>query len=103
MTLEEMNNLTYGFSDPKTGCVGVSGGVHRLGFPGFCLQDAGKGVRNTDGVNGYASGISIGASWNSSLAYQRAQFMGAEFKKKGVNVALGPVVGPIGRIVSTID
>ncbi|KAK3710307.1 hypothetical protein LTR37_010373 [Vermiconidia calcicola] len=49
------------------------------------------------GVNAYASRLHVGASWNSSLAYQRAQFMGAEFKKKGVNVALGPVVGPIGR------
>ena len=24
--------------------------------------------------------------------------MGAEFKKKGVHVALGPVVGPLGRV-----
>ena len=98
MTLEEMNNVTYGISDSHMGCVGVSGSVPRLGFPGFCLHDAGNGVRNTDGVNAYASGIHIGASWNASLAYQRAQFMGAEFKKKGVNVALGPVVGPIGRV-----
>jgi beta-glucosidase len=98
MTLEEMNNVTYGLSDPETSCVGVSGGVPRLGFPGLCLQDAGNGVRNTDGVNGYASGLSVGASWNASLAYERAQYMGAEFKKKGANVALGPVVGPIGRI-----
>ena len=98
MSLEEMNNITYGISDPRTGCVGVSGGVPRLGFPGLCLHDAGNGVRNTDGVNAYASGVHIGASWNASLAYERAQYMGAEFKKKGVNVALGPVVGPTGRI-----
>lgn len=98
MTLAEMNNVTYGISDPHTGCVGVSGGVPRLGFPGFCLHDAGNGVRNTDGVNSYASGLSIGASWNATLALQRGQYMGAEFKRKGVNVALGPVVGPIGRI-----
>lgn len=26
--------------------------------------------------------------------------MAAEFKKKGVNVLLGPVVGPLGRMVS---
>lgn len=26
--------------------------------------------------------------------------MGGEFKKKGVNVLLGPVVGPLGRVVS---
>ena len=39
-----------------------------------------------------------GASWNKTLALARAQYMGAEFKRKGVNVALGPVVGPLGRI-----
>lgn len=98
MTLEEMNELTYGYSDPSTGCVGRSGGVARLGFPGFCLQDAGNGVRSVDGVTSWASGIHIGASWNPSVAYDRGLYMGAEFKKKGVNVALGPVVGPIGRI-----
>lgn len=98
MSLEEMNSVTYGIPDSKTGCVGVSGGVHRLGFPGLCLHDAGNGVRNTDGVNAYASGLHVGASWNATLAYERAQYMGVEFKNKGVNVALGPVVGPIGRI-----
>lgn len=98
MSYEEMNNVTMGVVDTSNGCVGISGSAPRLGFPGFCLHDAGNGVRNTDGVNGYASGLHIGASWNATLAYERAQFMGAEFKKKGVNVALGPVVGPIGRI-----
>lgn len=100
MTSEEMSNVTLGVREHGTGCVGVSGGVPRLGYPGLCLHDAGNGVRNTDGVNAYSSGLHVGASWNSSLAYQRAQFMGAEFKKKGVNVALGPVVGPLQRIAS---
>ncbi|KAK0261640.1 hypothetical protein B0A54_12432 [Friedmanniomyces endolithicus] len=98
MSLEEMNNVTLGVVDTTSGCVGVSGSAPQHGFPGLCFHDAGNGVRNTDGVNAYASGIHIGASWNATLAYERAQFMGAEFKRKGVNVALGPVVGPIGRI-----
>lgn len=98
MSLEEMNNVTLGVTDGSNGCVGVSGGAPRHGFPGLCLHDAGNGVRNTDGVSGFASGLSIGASWNHSLALERARYMGAEFKRKGVNVALGPVVGPIGRI-----
>lgn len=93
MTLEEMNNITIGMSTEHTGCVGLSGSAPRLGFPGFCLHDAGNGVRDTDGVNAYASGLHIGASWNASLAFERAVHMGAEFKRKGVNVALGPVVG----------
>jgi len=100
MSLEEMNNLTNGFSTTANGCSGISGGVPRLGFDGFCLQDAGNGVRGTDGVSSYASGISVGASWNATLAHERAKYMGAEFKTKGANVALGPVVGPLGRIAS---
>jgi beta-glucosidase len=48
-------------------------------------------------VNGYSSGIHVGAAWNRNLTYQRANHMGAEFKAKGVSVALGPVAGPLGK------
>ncbi|KAJ6095221.1 hypothetical protein N7486_005967 [Penicillium sp. IBT 16267x] len=98
MTNEEKNNLTYGYTSTTNGCSGNSGGAPRLGFPGLCLQDSENGVRGTDMVNGYPSGIHVGAAWNSELSYQRASYMGAEFKAKGVNVALGPVIGPSGRI-----
>ena len=64
----------------------------------MCLQDNGNSVRGTDGVNAYASGVSLGASWNRALVLQKAQFMGREFKDKSVNVVLGPVIGPLGRI-----
>lgn len=55
----------------------------RIGFQGFCLNDAGNGVRGTDGVNAYASGVHVGASWNKNLTYARGLYMGAEFKAKG--------------------
>jgi beta-glucosidase len=97
MTLEEKANVTVGHST-STGCSGVTGSVPRLGWPGLCLSDAGNGLRATDLVNGWPSGIHVGASWNRDLAYQRALHMGGEFKTKGVNVALGPVVGPLGRV-----
>lgn len=96
-----MNNLTVGYGNAGTGCVGVSGSSKAVNFPGLCLHDAGNGVRETDGVNAYASGIHVGASWNKTLARERGIFMGAEFRMKGVNVALGPVVGPIGRMISS--
>lgn len=44
-----------------TGCAGMLAPVERLGFPGMCLHDAGHGVRNTDFVNSWPSGIHIGA------------------------------------------
>ncbi|KAJ5183378.1 hypothetical protein N7492_000994 [Penicillium capsulatum] len=96
----EQNNLTYGISTTKHGCVGVIQGIPRLGFPGMCLQDAGNGVRLTDFVNSYPSGLHVGASWNKSLAHDRGWYMGGEYRTKGVHVALGPVVGPVGRVVT---
>ncbi len=97
MTLNEKANITVGYT-PDSGCSGVTGSVPRLDWPGLCLSDAGNGLRATDLVNSWPSGLHVGASWNRNLAYQRALHMGAEFKAKGVNVALGPVVGPLGRV-----
>ncbi|KAH6855713.1 glycoside hydrolase superfamily [Chaetomium sp. MPI-CAGE-AT-0009] len=98
MTLEEKVNLTAG-APTETGCNGFIPGVPRLGFPGLCLVDAGNGVRGTDLVNAYPSGLHVGASWNRKLARARGHYMGGEAKLKGVNVLLGPFIGPIGRVV----
>ncbi|KAJ5611167.1 hypothetical protein N7510_007886 [Penicillium lagena] len=100
MTNEEKNNITYGHASATTGCSGVTGSVSRLGFPGICFQDAGNGVRGVDMVNSYPAGIHVGASWNRDLAHARAEHMGAEFRRKGANVVLGPVAGPAGRLAS---
>ncbi|KAK6067280.1 cel3e secreted beta-glucosidase [Seiridium cupressi] len=97
LTLEEKVNFTGGITT-ETGCAGFIPAVDRLGFPGLCLADAGNGLRNTDYVSSWPSGIHVGASWNKYLARQRAVYMGNEARVKGVNVLLGPVVGPIGRV-----
>ncbi|CRK19664.1 hypothetical protein BN1708_012724 [Verticillium longisporum] len=98
MTLEEKVSLTGGVPS-KNGCAGALPAVERLGFPGLCLHDAGQGLRATDFVNAYPAGIHAGASWNRNLTLHRARAMGGEFRKKGVNVLLGPSVGPVGRVV----
>ncbi|KAG9230487.1 putative beta-glucosidase M [Amylocarpus encephaloides] len=97
MTPEERANITVGFTT-TTGCSGETGSVPRLNWPGLCLLDSGNGVRNTDFVNGWSSGIHVGASFNRNLSYERAFYMGGEFKTKGVHVALGPAIGPLGRV-----
>ncbi|KAH6969301.1 glycoside hydrolase superfamily [Fusarium avenaceum] len=98
LTLEEKVNLTSG-AQTTTGCSGFIPGISRVGFPGLCLADAGNGVRNTDYVSSWPSGIHVGASWNPDLTYSRSYYMGSEAKAKGVNVLLGPVFGPLGRVV----
>ncbi|PSR91994.1 glycoside hydrolase superfamily [Coniella lustricola] len=100
MTLDEKISLTAG-SSSNTGCVGYLNPVERINFPGMCFQDAGNGVRAADFVSAWPAGIHVGASWNRNLSYQRALGMGGEFRTKGVNVLLGPVVSPVGRTVTS--
>ncbi|KAJ5628774.1 hypothetical protein N7490_011002 [Penicillium lividum] len=94
---DEKVNLTAGVTT-DTGCSGFIQSIDRLGFPGICVSDAGNGLRGSDYVNGWASGISVGASWNRDLANDRGIYMGKEYRKKGVNMILGPVTGPLGRV-----
>lgn len=97
LTIDEKTNLTGGYAEAN-GCSGNIYAIERLGFPGLCVTDAGNGVRATDFVNGYASGVHVGASWNKALTHQRGVDMGGEFRRKGINIQLGPVVGPLGRV-----
>ncbi|KAI2607957.1 glycoside hydrolase family 3 protein [Hypoxylon sp. NC1633] len=102
MTLDEKVNLTGGIeADSYTSCSGIIPPIERLNFTGLCLSDAGNGVRTTNFASSWASGISVGASWNRELAYMRAVGMAGEFRTKGVHIALGPVVGPLGRITTS--
>ncbi|RYP80642.1 hypothetical protein DL769_002387 [Monosporascus sp. CRB-8-3] len=106
LTVEEKVGLASGIrsstgsSGTLNGCSGNIAAIPRLNFSGLCLSDAGQGVRATDFVSGFPSGIHVGASWNRALARSRAESMGLEFRVKGVNIALGPVVGPLGRVVT---
>ncbi|KAL1961529.1 hypothetical protein VTN77DRAFT_1634 [Rasamsonia byssochlamydoides] len=97
MTLDEKVQVVVE-QTPSTGCSGQTYPVERLNWPGLCFNDAENGVRDTELVTGWPSGLHVGASWNRTLAYYRARQMGGEFRRKGVNVALSPVAGPLGRM-----
>ncbi|KAI0964787.1 glycoside hydrolase superfamily [Xylaria arbuscula] len=101
LSREEKVNLTGGISDDDSSCSGIIPPIPRVNFTGLCLSDAGNGPRTTNFVSSWPAGISVGASWNRELAHKRAVGMGGEFRTKGINIALGPVVGPLGRIASS--
>ena len=60
LTLQEKVNLTGGVV-AENGCSGNIPPIQRIGFEGMCLTDAGQGVRATDFVNGWPSGMHVGA------------------------------------------
>ncbi|KAF8522644.1 glycoside hydrolase superfamily [Hysterangium stoloniferum] len=98
LTLEEKVNLTTGVGTSGR-CVGNTGAVTRLGFPGFCLQDSPLGVRNADFVSAFPAAINVAATFDASLMNARGIAMGAEHRGKGVNVALGPMTN-LGRVAA---
>jgi len=98
MTLEEKTNITVGIANNHRMLRSDRFPSQDSDWPGLCLSDAGNGLRNTDFVNGWPSGIHVGASWNPDLAYQRGLHMVASLRRRELIVALGPVVGPLGRV-----
>ncbi|EAW06676.1 beta-glucosidase [Aspergillus clavatus NRRL 1] len=97
MTLAEKVNLTTGTGIFMGPCAGQTGSALRFGIPSLCLHDSPLGVRNSDHNTAFPAGITVGATFDKDLMYERGVGMGEEFRGKGVNVLLGPSVGPMGR------
>ncbi|GAB0135303.1 hypothetical protein EsDP_00003646 [Epichloe bromicola] len=98
MTLIEKVNLTSGTGWMSDVCVGNVGSVPRLGLRSLCMQDGPLGIRFTDYNSAFPAGLTAGATWSERLWRDRGKAMGAENKAKGIDVALAPVSGPLGRI-----
>ena len=98
MTLPEKVNLTTGTGWSMGLAVGNTGPATHVGFPGLALQDGPLGIRMADNITAFPAGITVGATFNRKLMYERGKAHGLEARGKGVNVLLGPSVGPIGRM-----
>lgn len=98
MTLVEKVNVTTGTGWSMGPCVGNTGPVPRLKFPSLCLQDGPLGIRFADHVTAFPAGITVGATWNRELMYQRGRALGRENRLKGIHVMLGPSIGALGRL-----
>ncbi|KAI8941426.1 hypothetical protein NX059_002648 [Plenodomus lindquistii] len=96
LTLEEKSNLTHGVTGP---CVGQTGAVPRINIPELCFADAPAGVRGQEFVSSFPAGIHLGATFDQKLMLKYGQALGREYRGKGIHVALGPFIGPIGRVV----
>ncbi|CAG8959275.1 hypothetical protein HYFRA_00013044 [Hymenoscyphus fraxineus] len=98
MTLAEKVNITTGTGWQMGLAVGNTGPANNVGFPGLALQDGPLGLRFADNATAFPAGITVGATWNKELMYLRGKAHGQEARLKGINVLLGPCVGPLGRM-----
>ncbi|EMD60394.1 hypothetical protein GGP41_000720 [Bipolaris sorokiniana] len=97
LTLIEKVNLTTGTGWQSDHCVGNVGAIPRLDFDPLCLQDSPLGIRFADYVSAFPAGGTVAASWDRYEFYTRGNEMGKEHRKKGVDIQLGPAIGPLGR------
>ncbi|KAL5337328.1 glycoside hydrolase superfamily [Aspergillus crustosus] len=96
LTLAEKSDMVTGAPGP---CIWNIYSIARLNFTGICLQDGPVSLRVADYVSVFPSGVTIGASWDKSVMYERNLAIGREFRAKGAHVTLAPSVGPMGRCV----
>lgn len=67
--------MTAGTTAPN-GCSGTIPAIDRLEFPGMCVSDAGQGLRGTDFVSSWPSGLHVGASYVSHFTLEEISVMG---------------------------
>ncbi|KAI0757179.1 beta-glucosidase [Daedaleopsis nitida] len=94
LSLTDKVNLGTGGTHKSLGpCVGNTPAISAIpGFGGLCLQDSPLGARYADLVSAFPPLIRNGCRFNRTLFRQRGEAMGAEFKGKGIHVALGPMM-----------
>lgn len=103
LSLPAKVNLTTGIGWSQGFCVGNTGPAYSLDgskllFPGLCLQDGPLGLRFIDHSTAWPAGLTTGATWNRELIRERGRLHGLEARNKGINVILGPSMGPLGRM-----
>lgn len=98
MTLAEKVNVTTGTGWMMGLAVGTNGPATHVGFPQLQLQDGPLGLRFADNATAFPAGITVGATFNKELMFFRGAAHGSEARAKGINVLLGPAVGPLGRM-----
>ncbi|KAH8128212.1 beta-glucosidase [Trichoderma asperellum] len=98
MTLPEKVNITTGTGWSMGLAVGNTAPAIHVGFPALALQDGPLGIRFADNATAFPAGITVGATWNRQLMYERGKAHALEARGKGINVLLGPAIGPLGRM-----
>ncbi|KAI9251582.1 glycoside hydrolase superfamily [Sporodiniella umbellata] len=92
MNLDQKINLSTGSGWKAGKCIGNTPALTEPKFPSLCLQDSPLGIRLSDGVTAGVAGINAAASFDKKAIYKRGEYMGKEFRGKGINIHLGPAM-----------
>lgn len=69
-----------------------------MNFAGYCLEDSPTGVRFTDHASAFPAGLNAAMTFDRDIVYRRGVAMGEEYRGKGVNIALGPMMNMVSEM-----
>ncbi|GAA5799375.1 hypothetical protein HPULCUR_004789 [Helicostylum pulchrum] len=92
MSIEQKVEVVSGIGYTNGLCSGNSGSTTNPYYPSLCLQDSPNGVRLADDVTAGVAGINAAASFDKAAIRARGEYLGKEFRGKGVHVQLGPTL-----------
>ncbi|KAI9365584.1 glycoside hydrolase superfamily [Pilaira anomala] len=92
MNLEQKIITVSGIGYENGLCAGNTNATIDPDYPSFCLQDSPIGVRFADDVTAGVAGINAAASFDRDAIRKRGEYLGKEFRGKGVHVQLGPAL-----------
>lgn len=95
LTIEDLVAFATGTGYGSGRCVGNIAPIPAASFPGLCLMDGPTGLRGLDLSTAFPPGITTGATFSKQLMQQRGEAIGAEFRAKGAQVHLGPMINVI--------
>mmetsp|Transcript_91150 Transcript_91150/g.262925 ORF Transcript_91150/g.262925 Transcript_91150/m.262925 type:complete len:774 (+) Transcript_91150:98-2419(+) len=95
LTEDERLSLLVGRGFNRSGWVGLTSAVPRLGIPALRMQDASSGFRplgpgEYGTVTSWPSLLAMASTWDEVAVWRMASAVAAEFRAKGANVLLGP-------------
>ncbi|KOS13956.1 beta-glucosidase [Malassezia pachydermatis] len=95
MNVSDLVTLVTGSGYGNGLCVGNIAPIPSIEFPGLCLQDSPLGLRGVDLATAFPPAITAAATFSKQLMYERGVALAEEFRDKGVNVFLGPMINVI--------
>ncbi|KAL2869121.1 beta-glucosidase [Aspergillus lucknowensis] len=98
LTQDEKIGMVSGVTWEGGPCVGNTYAPESIAYPSLCLQDGPLSLRYANPVTVFPAGINAGATWDRELIRARGAAMGEQAKGLGINVQLGPALGPLGKI-----
>ncbi|GAA5901720.1 beta-glucosidase [Sporobolomyces salmoneus] len=97
MTFDEKINFSE-FRTQGIVCSGQTHAISRFDIPSICFSDGPTGI-NSRFSSQFPAQVTVAATFDRDLMYERAKTMGKEFRDVGIHTPLSLVVGPMGRSV----